>query len=276
LVRYSMFTSPGLNSPVGHWEFPLAHYSANAHLLSANHWVCKDDIDSQKQTFLAAELAGDFVPWPCPYNWRPLTTLNGTPPTYGRYTKDGGLFLFADGHVDFVSNEAFPSLRDSLSGLDLADFDKLPANIVRPESFPCPKDALQPDGIRLTGEFRWARGLKDYRGKFIRLNVHNERGKGDEIVAHDSDVALVYPHVDLEALEIYGDFTDASLPPLQKLTRLRMLELRSDNITEEGLSFVESLPNLKHLKLSGRQITNEVQERLSKRRPHAEVVPVNK
>lgn len=271
MFRHTWLQSPGENTPVGHWEFNLAHYSANAHLMAANRWMALKDIDSREQTFIAAELAGDFVPWACPYSWRPLITLNGTPPTYGRYSKDGGLFLFVDGHVEFITNAGFPAVRDSLRGPDLAGFGETPANIVRPKSFPVPKDALQPDGLRLSGDFRLAEGMKDYRGRYVHLRTNRQRSKRGAVAAHDSDFMIVSSQLDLEQLQLSGDFTDAVLPQLQKLTQLRELQLDSDGITEASLAFVEQLPKLKVFVVDGKQISDEVRQRLKERLPKCDV-----
>ena len=260
---------------MGPWEFNLAHYSANAHLLAANSGVRLKDIESQEQTFIAAELAGDFVPWASPFNWRPLTTLNGTPATYGRYSKNGCHFLFVDGHVEFVSNEGFAAVKDSLRGPDLAGYGETPANIFRPKSFPVPKDALEPSGIRLSddahGYSRWARGLKDIRGKFVRVMTSREFNKDVPDAAHDADIATIAAHLDLEELVLSGDFTDAALPPLRNLTQLRVLHLDSDGITEPGLAVVEQLPKLQVLELQGQQITEELRQRVQARLPHCDV-----
>lgn len=271
----SGYQSPGEYTPVGHWEFNLAHYSANAHLLAANHWVPLKDIESQEQTFVVAELAGDFVPWACPFNGRPLITLNGSPLTYGRYSRNGGYFLFVDGHLEFVTNEGFVAVKNSLRGPDLAGFAETPANIVRPKSFPVPQDALEPSviplGSRPNGDSQWARGLKDYSGKFVRLETFHGKSMTGPGVAHDSDIVIIAAHLGLEELVLSGDFTDAALPPLRNLTQLRELHLDSDGITEVGLAVVDSLPKLKLLMLQGQQITDEVRQRCQDRWPHCDV-----
>ena len=136
------------------WEFPLAHYSANSHLLAVNSFtkvatIEKDGvtrvstIENAGQIFLVGELAGDFVPWGCPYNWRELGSLNANPPTYGRSTRDGCQFVFVDGRVEFVANEVSPDIMNRMSGEDLTGFKANPLNIQRPSAFPVPVDALR-------------------------------------------------------------------------------------------------------------------------------------
>lgn len=272
MVKIPCFQIPGENSEVGHWEFNLAHYSANAHLLGVNSSIKINDIDSKEQTFLAAELSGDFVPWGCPYNFRRLTDLNDKPPTYGRYSADGGLFLFADGRVDFVSNKGFSALQDSLRGPDLTGFGEMPANIVRPTTFSVPKDALEPSSIPLSESNTCAYGRRNYDSEFIRLVIPGENSK-DGTAAHDPDIAIVAGHTKLKDLVLRGDFTDKSLPQLQKLSELQSLEVDSDRMTETGLSFVDHLSKLRVLKVGGKQITKEIRQRLQARLTECEVRP---
>jgi prepilin-type processing-associated H-X9-DG protein len=167
--RYPVYESPSVHTPVGSWDYCLAHYSANAHLMAANSSVMLKDIGAKETTFLVGELSGDFVPWGCPYNWRPLVSLNGTPPTYGRSTKDGCLFLFVDGHVEFVANGIDSELRQRLNGPDLAGYEKTPRNIVRPKDFVVHKDAKKRRLRRSEGDM-WEMQYTDING-----NVTKER-----------------------------------------------------------------------------------------------------
>jgi prepilin-type processing-associated H-X9-DG protein len=275
MFQHYAYQNPGENTPVGHWEFNLAHYSANSHLMAANQWIPAGDINSHEQTFLAAELGGDFVPWACPYNWRPLATLNGEPPTYGRYNKVGALFLFVDGHVEFVTNEGFAAIKDSLSGPDLAggDGETIPM-LPRPKIFPVPNDALRPAALKLGGEFTALSGLTDRRGKYVRLSTPQGKGSltGRRVIV-DHDLQSVAANHDLKELELSRDFTDASLPLLAKLSHLRRLVLDSDRITDTGLSFVEQLPHLEELSVRGKQISAETRKRLRDKFPNCDVRP---
>ena len=226
-----------------------------------------------EQSCIVSEMAGAFVPWACPYNWHPVATINGKPPTIGRYSKDGAFFLYADGHVAFVSNDGFVALRDSLSGPDLAGFGQTPANIICPMEFPCPKTAVQRSFVSLPGEHRNTVGLSNYRNEFVELETDRlGSGKGPSIeAAHDLDVPILASHLQLQKLTLSGDFTDTSLPVLQKLKELRELRLDSDFMTEAGLSFLDQLPQLKLLTVRGKLVTNEVRQRLERRLPNCEV-----
>ncbi len=265
---------PGQETSAERWEFSVAHYSANARLMGANRWVSIDEIKSQAQTFIAAELAGDFVPWASPYNYKPLTTLNGTPPTYGRYSRDGAHFLFVDGHVEFVTNESFAFIGVSLNGPQLAD-DDIQARITRPTSFPVPPDTLKPTGISLSTEpngwHRVAHGLENMRGEIVQLETFHGKSKGGPGIAQDADVAIIAKHLAVEELMLSGNFHDEALSPLVQLTQLRILHLESDNLTEAGLGFVVQLPKLKQLTLVGEQLNEAVRLRLQAQLPGCEV-----
>ncbi|WP_029247873.1 DUF1559 family PulG-like putative transporter [Schlesneria paludicola] len=140
------------------WEFPLAHYSANSRIMAVNSFTKLESIENAERVFLAGELAGDFLPWGCPYNWRELGSLNDNPPTYGRSTRDGCHFLFTDGRVEFVANEVSADILKKMSGDDLTGFKANSLKIQRPSSFPVPIDALriswdwEPDAFVTTRE----------------------------------------------------------------------------------------------------------------------------
>ena len=171
---YRAYESPTTSTPVGRWDFCLAHYSANAHLMAANSSVKLKDVASLESVFLAGELAGDFVPWGCPYNWRPIDSVNGTPPTYGRSRKEGCLFLFADGHVEFISNAAAPRLLSQLNGSDLSGFAKMSNNIQRPSQF------VVPNGSRKR-RLQWVGENKKGDSEFqvIFEDIHGNETKSD-------------------------------------------------------------------------------------------------
>lgn len=124
-----------------HWEFPLAHYSANSHVMAVNSFTKVKSIENS--AFVVGELDGDFLPWGCPYNWRELGDLNSNPPTYGRSTRDGCQFLFVDGRVEFVVNGTSHDILEKLSGEDLTGFKANTLKIQRPSEFPCSADALR-------------------------------------------------------------------------------------------------------------------------------------
>ncbi|WP_397571287.1 DUF1559 domain-containing protein [Schlesneria sp. T3-172] len=136
------FENPSEPTVRRYWEFPVAHYSANAHLMASSSSVKFRDIAQADKTFLVGEIGGDFIPWGCPYNWRELETINAKPATYGRSSQDGCQFLFVDGHVEFVSNEVSVDVLNVIRGKDLAGFHENRLKIQRPSAFPCPDDAL--------------------------------------------------------------------------------------------------------------------------------------
>lgn len=146
--RHSMFINPSIvesitsNPRAG--QFAPCHYSANSNLLAANSAVRLSDVEDQSQTFVIGELGGDFVPWGCPYNWRPLVSLTDIPRTYGRIENYGGQFLMADGSVRWIAPDVSEELRAKLRGANLAGDEAAKLNIQRPGSFPFPANARDP------------------------------------------------------------------------------------------------------------------------------------
>jgi hypothetical protein len=145
LVEIKAYENPGEFSLNRNGEFPLAHYSANSHLMAVNSFTKVQTIEDARQVFLVGELAGDFLPWGCPYNWRELDSLNANPPTYGRFTRDGCQFLFVDGRVDFVANNVSSDILKKMGGEDLTGFNANQLKIQRPSAFPCPAGATRID-----------------------------------------------------------------------------------------------------------------------------------
>src|SRR5205085_6888353 len=111
------------------------------YLMAAKRAVKLSQIKSQSNTFIAGELGGDFIPWGCPYNWRPLAGFDTEPRTYGRPNRIGGQFLMADGSVRWISPDVSASVIDELRGADLAAAAGEGLRIIRPDSFPVPADA---------------------------------------------------------------------------------------------------------------------------------------
>lgn len=141
--RFSALMNPSI--PVDSLDgFAVTHYSANSNLFGANSAVKWSDIPDLTQTFIAAELGGDFVPWGCPYNWRPLRTLTDTPRTYGRIENIGGHFAMADGSVRWIGPNVSGEVLTALRGANLTGDTSKVMKIRRPNSFPYPANARTP------------------------------------------------------------------------------------------------------------------------------------
>ncbi|MDB5344474.1 MAG: hypothetical protein JWP89_2851 [Schlesneria sp.] len=146
-IRLRVLMSPsvhdtGLNPQKD--EFALSYYSANSNLLGANSGIKPSEIQSRSETFVMGELGGDFVPWGCPYNWRPLRSLKDTPRTYGRIENFGGPFLMADGSVRWIAPDASQEVLANLRGSNLAGDEAERLRIQRPTSFLYPADTRDP------------------------------------------------------------------------------------------------------------------------------------
>jgi hypothetical protein len=146
--RLAVFRNPSIDRTsdfiIRKNEFALSHYSANSNLLAANSRVDLSEIESQSETFVMGELGGDFVPWGCPYNWRPLRGLTEAPRTYGRIENIGGHFLMADGSVRWIAPDASVEVLARLRGSNLAGDEAERLRIKQPTSFPYPADARDP------------------------------------------------------------------------------------------------------------------------------------
>jgi hypothetical protein len=230
--------------------------------------VTLSDIDDKENSFIAGELGGDFVPWACPNNWRPLATLTGAPRTYGRPENIGGNFLTVGGSVRWVNPDVSAEVLDQLRGPDLAGSAAAGLTITQPRSFPVPPDALREDGIDF-GDHLYGSAMRNNQGQLVELSVGRRKGERD---AHDSDVNRLSKCHDLFQLQCFGDFTDESLKTIGMLQELRTLRIASDSITDDGLLVLAELRMLTQLTISGRQITAEGIEALQKRMPECKIV----
>lgn len=140
-IQVPVFLNPSFPKPDPNRGFAISHYSANSYLLAANSEVKHDEIENRSNTFIMGELGGDFVPWGCPYNWRPLHGLTDAPRTYGRPENFGGHFLMADISVRWIAADTSEEILSVLRGPNLAGDEAKRLNVVRPEAFPFPPDA---------------------------------------------------------------------------------------------------------------------------------------
>jgi prepilin-type processing-associated H-X9-DG protein len=261
--KNAVFVNPSIADETAEFAFGLAHYSANSHLLAANSSVGLSDIENQSNAFMAAELGGDFIPWGGPYNWRPLTSLNATPRTYGRPENIGGNFLMVDGSVRWINPDVSTDVLDALRGPDLAGAAAAGLTITRPKSFPVPPDALRMSGVDF-GDHRYGPGMRNNQGQLVELSLEGGKGGRD---AHDADLARLGEFSHLVKLHLSGDFTNDGLRTVARIASLEELGLRSDAITDDGLLVLAELTLLKRLTVSGKQITDDGIDALRERMP---------
>ncbi|MBS0263835.1 MAG: DUF1559 domain-containing protein [Planctomycetes bacterium] len=255
--------NPSIRDETSEHEFGRIHYSANSHLLAANSSVSLSEIKDHANTFLVGELGGDFIPWACPYNWRPLTSLTATPRTYGRPDNTGGNFLMVDGSVRFIASDISEDVLAALRGPDLAGSAVADLTITRPKSFPVPPDALRSDDVDF-GNSLYGYAMRDNAGRLLELSL---RGRN----AHDSDLPRIQELRHLKKLWFYGDFTDHALEILARSPTLTELSITSDQITDDGLLILAKVQNLNDLYVRGEQITPEGIARLQARLPDCRI-----
>lgn len=238
--------NPSIDDRTPKSEFALAHYSANAHLLAANSSAKRADVASASDTFLAAELGGDFIPWGCPYNWRPLQGFDAQPRTYGRPEGIGGHFLLVDGSVRWISPAVSTDTLQALRGPDLASPAAAGIFIERATSFPFPSDAWESACIPFGGNLNCF-GMRNGDGELIHLDLW--RHKSSREPADDDLLRLSeFPH--LTKLWAFGRFSDRGAASLSLLTRLEELNLSSQGLSDDAFVFLERMPHLQTLQLS--------------------------
>lgn len=123
--------NPGIaiDATAGADRFGLAHYAANARILSGNRTAKLVEItDGSSNTIMAGEVAANFQPWGHPVIWRdPATGINKSPDRFGGpWNRGGAMFLFVDGSVHFISGAIDPQVLRALStpagGEEVPDF----------------------------------------------------------------------------------------------------------------------------------------------------------
>jgi len=248
------FVNPSIVEPSPSTGFAVSHYSANSNLLAANSAVRLSEIENGGSTFIAAELGGDFIPWGCPYNWRPLITLMNTPRTYGRPENIGGQFLMVDGSVRWITPDVSEDVFSDLRGPDIATQTGKMLDVNRPKSFPYPADAHYPSGVRFDEKLT-SFGMRNSRDELIELRISHDKWDRSPVDA-DLMKLVEYPH--LLKLDAVGEFTDAGVAGLASLTELQELHLSSNNVSDQGLSFLNHLRSLKKLSLTRQAITPEL------------------
>ena len=265
--KLPVYLNPSISEQVGENEFGVAHYSANSFLLAANSGVKLSDIENRASTFIVAEVRGDFVPWACPYNWRPLISFAGSSYDYGR-KNDGGHFVMVDGSVRWINAQVSEVVLTALRGVNLAEEASAGLKIIRPKSFPLPPDGLRFDSVQF-GEDLQGLGMRNRTGELVQLSINWDfdarRG------ANDAVLSRLVEYRQLEALKVKGNFTDDGLRAVAQLSSLKTLELDSSKITDDGLLALASLKGLRHLTIGGTTITPAGIATLAKRMPDCKI-----
>lgn len=96
--------------------YPVTHYSANDLLMFDNSHVAMRNIkDGSSNTVMSGEIHENFPAWGDPSNKRDLSLgINRHPDGFGGPYEGGANFLFADGHVRFISENVDPKILEAL------------------------------------------------------------------------------------------------------------------------------------------------------------------
>lgn len=98
--------------------FAVTHYAANQNVIGPNLGMHVDEItDGTEHTLLVGEVESLFQAWGGPNNWRdPALGINTNPRGFGSHPDLNGVhFLFADGHVQHISNDVDPAVLKALA-----------------------------------------------------------------------------------------------------------------------------------------------------------------
>lgn len=103
--------------------YAVSHYASNVHLIGGSKSITIQKItDGTENTLLMGQVTDNLKPWGQPINWRdPALGINKSPRGFGNPARTGSLFVFADGHVKFLTNDVSPAVLKALSTPDRGD-----------------------------------------------------------------------------------------------------------------------------------------------------------
>ena len=114
----ALFINPHASGPeVDNRGYPFSDYSANVRVLRpARPMPVAEITDGTAKTILAGEAVSNRKPWAAPGNWRdPAAGINVPGGFGGPWKSRGANFLFADGHVSFLSEDIDPKVLRTLA-----------------------------------------------------------------------------------------------------------------------------------------------------------------
>lgn len=247
--EFVMFMVPG---DIPRWTtegYGLTHYAGNPRLLHRNGHVEFDDVPAGlAHTWLAGEVAGEYVPWGYPFNWRPLESpLNAGTASFGRPTGDGAQLLIGDGTVRFLANDTDVAVLRRLATagpeVDAAAMAR-PAQQFEYADSPRPTDSIELDDLDegLAVEI-WCR--RDGTSQSARIGPKTKFGERDANVADVRRIAKGFPTIrELHGAPIVDDEVAAEIV---RFPNLVVLHAEAFEVSAAGLRSLRRLPRLRHL-----------------------------
>lgn len=210
------------------------HYSPNQWLMYRNSSVRVNDIPNREHSLLMADAFGSYAAYGDPVNWRDATLPYRTSPLgFGHpFRTSGTHVLFADGHVEFVSQSVAPEITSAYSGpQSLKPGPELTAQRSEPYRIPdrpfwryylgdrgrksLMKFAISPDRSRLDADFdsvpvkrREDYGWKTHFAEFVRDIPIDHVAVTGMLAADELRPFLALPMLktlDISGAEIEGD-----------------------------------------------------------------------
>ncbi|MDR3632751.1 MAG: DUF1559 domain-containing protein [Isosphaeraceae bacterium] len=115
-IKVNSYLNPAIDEHRDAQGFALSHYAGNARVLGGLHPTTIAEVrDGTSMTILAGEVAGGYLPWGRPGNWRdPALGINRDPDGFGGPYTGGANMIFADGSVKFIKNTIAPEVLKAL------------------------------------------------------------------------------------------------------------------------------------------------------------------
>jgi hypothetical protein len=245
-LKHPMFLNPELAFETDREGFGLSHMAGNEALFRENEAASLKDIESgASQTVLVGDVSHDFSAWGGPGTGRNASLPpNSGPKSFGGPSGQGAYVVMVDGSVRFIANRV-----DSTVPAPPPPLENLSFHMEYPTIRPRLEAQLQIDS---NGRVRcawvpWFPPIKD-PDEYAKVVA------GSAPLAEE-DLAFLSKYSHLEILFIASSVADRAVPHLVNLGSLEALFLGSCEITDNGLKALSKLKNLRVLSIRSPNLT---------------------